>query len=596
LSSSELRCLIDQTVPTDFPRDPHSLRAIIGHARLTTNGYQGIRYNNQPVHSSGVVGVHNGIIVNVAALWRDHPELSRHTDVDTEVFMALLGQRLGQGETLPEALSAVYAEIEGSASVALLFEAIEQLVLATNTGSLYVCRALDGLACIFASEEAFLASLMKSKPLAAAVGEHQIRQVPVGTAVAIDLKSLDMREFPLSQGQPARGPEILSGAQSVKVFDSILAEDEARGNIRRCTRCILPETMPHIDFDEQGVCNFCRFHKPIEYRGVEAMRQAMSAFGTGGRADCIVAFSGGRDSCYSLHYLTKELGLKCIAYTYDWGMVNDLARRNQARVIGKLGVDQVIISADIKRKRRNIRLNVEAWLRKPDLGLVPLFMAGDKHFFYYANLLKKETGIHNSVWAENQLERTNFKVGFCNISSGNKKERIYKISSMDRAKLVFYYGINFIKNPSYINVSLFDTVTSYISYYVINHDYLWFYDFIPWDEETINNMLLGEYDWELNPGFSSTWRIGDGTAPFYNFIYHTVAGFTEFDTFRSNQIRQGVLTRERALELVAQENVPNYQGIMEYCQLIGVDFDYALSVINSMPKRYITCPEYSRHQ
>ena len=31
----------------------------------------------------------------------------------------------------------------------------------------------------------------------------------------------------------------------------------------------------------------------------------------------------------------------------------------------------------------------------------------------------------------------------------------------------------------------------------------------------------------------------DGTAGFYNYVYHTVAGFTEHDTFRSNQIREG---------------------------------------------------------
>lgn len=43
---------------------------------------------------------------------------------------------------------------------------------------------------------------------------------------------------------------------------------------------------------------------------------------------------------------------------------------------------------------------------------------------------------------------------------------------------------------------------------------------------------------------NTTWRIGDGTAAFYNYVYYTVAGFTEHDTFRSNQIREGQMTRE----------------------------------------------------
>ena len=94
-----------------------------------------------------------------------------------------------------------------------------------------------------------------------------------------------------------------------------------------------------------------------------------------------------------LHYVAKVLGMKPIAYTYDWGMVTDLARRNISRMCGELGVEHILISADIRKKRENIRKNVSAWLRKPDLGTIPLFMAGDKQFFYYANLLRKQMNI-----------------------------------------------------------------------------------------------------------------------------------------------------------------------------------------------------------
>ena len=51
--------------------------------------------------------------------------------------------------------------------------------------------------------------------------------------------------------------------------------------------------------------------------------------------------------------------------------------------------------------------------------------------------------------------------------------------------------------------------------------------------------MLDSYGWERAVDTSSTWRLGDATAPFYNYIYYTVAGFTEHDTFRSNQIREG---------------------------------------------------------
>jgi glucosamine--fructose-6-phosphate aminotransferase (isomerizing) len=41
---------------------------------------------------------------------------------------------------------------------------------------------------------------------------------------------------------------------------------------------------------------------------------------------------------------------------------------------GQLGVENILVSADIKKKRDNIRKNVEAWLKQPALGMIPLFM------------------------------------------------------------------------------------------------------------------------------------------------------------------------------------------------------------------------------
>jgi glucosamine--fructose-6-phosphate aminotransferase (isomerizing) len=63
-------------------------------------------------------------------------------------------------------------------------------------------------------------------------------------------------------------------------------------------------------------------------------------------------------------------------------------------------------------------------------------------------------------------------------------------------------------------------------------------------------------------------------------------GFTEHDTFRSNQIREGQVTREEALKLVADENRPRYQNIRWYLDTLGMDFTEVVKVINKIPKLY----------
>ena len=34
-----------------------------------------------------------------------------------------------------------------------------------------------------------------------------------------------------------------------------------KNNLRRCTKCTLPETHETIMFDEEGICNICRLHE-----------------------------------------------------------------------------------------------------------------------------------------------------------------------------------------------------------------------------------------------------------------------------------------------------------------------------------------------
>jgi glutamine---fructose-6-phosphate transaminase (isomerizing) len=262
-------------------------------------------------------------------------------------------------------------------------------------------------------------------------------------------------------------------------------------------------------------------------------------------------------------------------------MITDLGRRNQARLCGKLGVEHILVSADINQKRSYIRKNVLAWLKRPQLGTVPLFMAGDKQYFYFANQMRRQLGLDLIVLAANPLEETFFKFGFCGLPPSLTRPTLG-----EQFKLASFYGREFILNPAYINTSLADTLWAFASYYTIPHNYLRFFKYLPWDEKIINSMMHEYYDWEVATDTKTTWRIGDGTAAFYNYIYFSIAGFSENDTFRSNQIREGVLSRADALNIVSRDNQPRFESIQWYCDSIGIDMADALGRINQTPKLY----------
>ncbi|MCU0373626.1 MAG: hypothetical protein MUE56_10345 [Ignavibacteria bacterium] len=350
----------------------------------------------------------------------------------------------------------------------------------------------------------------------------------------------------------------------------------------------MPETFPYIEFDENGICNYCRNYHTLKVKGEEQIKSLVRNYVLdNSRPNVIIGLSGGRDSCFTLHYAKNVLGLNPLAYSYDWGMLTDLARRNQSRMCAKLGIEHILISADIRKKREYIRKNVTAWLNKPDLGLIPLFMAGDKQYFYYANRLLKEYKIDLILFGENLLETTFFKYGFCKIKPNFEyKEKSFTISRMDKFRMMLYYSKAYLRNPLYINSSIFDSLTAFQSFYYIPHTYHNLFGYVKWDEEKILNTLRNEYDWETDPGTHSTWRIGDGTAAFYNYIYYIAAGFSENDTFRSNQIREGSINREKALKLSIIENKPRWDSMKWYCDTIGIDFNNAVYRINIIPKLY----------
>ncbi|MDX9943591.1 MAG: hypothetical protein RBS35_02240 [Azonexus sp.] len=552
--------------------------SIIGHSRLVTNGTQGVDDNNQPVASRHCVGVHNGIVVNDNDVWRKHPDITREHEVDTEVIYRLIDKFREAGSIWQAAIAQTYAELEGEANIAFIQDSDPVFAAATNVGSAYFVEVREAGVFLFASEAHFLRRLLASPPIRkAASGNNHVVQLKPGTGIIVDTETLEQKTFLLSD-QPV-------GAQPLTPRKSMVDRSPRRVSLRRCTQCILPHTFPFITFDEHGVCSICQEARPVSGDSLHTLEQRIAPYRRAdGAPDCIVALSGGRDSCYGLHVIKKELGLNPVAYTYDWAMVTDEARRNCAKVCGQLGVEHIIRSADILAKRRNIRMNVEAWLRRPELGMIPLFMAGDKQFFHYATQVSKQTEIPLVIFCGgNNLEITRFKTGFCGVKDQSTNTMV-GLDNRGKLKLLAYYAKNYLLNPAYLNRSIFDTLFAFYSTYVGRQDFLYLYRYYPWDEKAIETTLRDQYGWEGSGDSKSTWRIGDGTASFYNYIYHTVAGFSEHDTFRSNQIRAGLITRSQALELAAAENRPRYESMREYAQLVGFNLDEALTVINQIPK------------
>lgn len=128
-----------------------------------------------------------------------------------------------------------------------------------------------------------------------------------------------------------------------------------------CNRCILPDSIPNISFDNNGTCNFCNEYErqePVrtkvyyEAREREFIRLIKRDSRRDGY-DCICLYSGGKDSTYMLFNLVNKYKLKVLAFTLDHGFLPRETFFNIQKVLSKLNLDSIIF-----RPSQELRMTV----------------------------------------------------------------------------------------------------------------------------------------------------------------------------------------------------------------------------------------------
>lgn len=139
-------------------------------------------------------------------------------------------------------------------------------------------------------------------------------------------------------------------------------------SLTKCNKCLLPETYETIEFDTAGTCNVCRGKEyrdeKIDWTTRKAMLDSLVEEHRGKHDyDCIVSFSGGKDSTYTLLYLVKHYKLKPLVVQFDHGFMRDTLKQNNIRTFKRLGVDVLSFTPNWKLVKR---LMLEALRRKGD--------------------------------------------------------------------------------------------------------------------------------------------------------------------------------------------------------------------------------------
>jgi len=124
-----------------------------------------------------------------------------------------------------------------------------------------------------------------------------------------------------------------------------------------CKTCLIPHTNESAVFDKSGVCSVCH---QIQYKKKnidwasrsEELDELLERHRGKYDYDCIVPFSGGKDSTFTLWYLVTQKKLKCLVVSFDHGFYRPNHIENRNRTLKKLGQDFIQFTPNWKLVRQ----------------------------------------------------------------------------------------------------------------------------------------------------------------------------------------------------------------------------------------------------
>lgn len=334
-------------------------------------------------------------------------------------------------------------------------------------------------------------------------------------------------------------------------------------NIRYCTRCCLPETVEGITFDELGICTACqsseqKMHidwkkREIELRKIleEAKEKAKSNY------DCILPISGGKDSFFQAHVLTKVYGMKPLAVTFSHNWFSETGYYNLQRCLEVFDLDHIMFTPNRKLVNKIARKSLEmigdtCWTCHAGVGAFPLHIACkfDIPLLVYGESIAEDSGRASYFEPVRKFDREYFtkvsakvepKDMVCEYLS-QKDLYPFEVPSAEECEAKGVFGIHLG-------------------------------DFIFWDEERQTEFVRDEYGWketEIEGAYKGYKSAECVMAGMHDFTCYLKRGYGRATHQASVDIRKGLLTRDEGLKLSAQIDPIRPEALDYYLESTGM--------------------------
>lgn len=317
----------------------------------------------------------------------------------------------------------------------------------------------------------------------------------------------------------------------------------------------MPESNEGIKYDEMGICQACQSaEQKIHIDWVERERELRAILdrykAMGNDYDCLVPISGGKDSTFQLHVITKVYGLKALAVTFSHNWFSEAGRYNLQNAVEKFKVDHIVFTPNRDLVNRLARKSLKAigdscWHCHSGVGAFPLQVAVK----YKIPLL---------IWGESIAEVSG-RATHKNPMIKFDRNYFTKVSAKLHAEEMAGDDIDLREMAPFLLPSAEELERLGVMGIHLG-------DYIFWDDERQMEFVRDEYGWREDHV--------EGTYKCYKSVECKMAGVHDYTKFlkrgfgrgtdhASVDLRAGLMTRDEAFEL-AKKHDSERPGALDY--------------------------------
>lgn len=341
--------------------------------------------------------------------------------------------------------------------------------------------------------------------------------------------------------------------------------------LKRCTKCTLPITCETIIFDDDGVCNIChnwQQKSQIDWMKrkedfLEIVREAKSAHYP---YDCIVPYSGGKDSTFTLWSIVKQFGMRPLVVSFDHSFYRPKTLENRLKTFRKLGVEVLSFTPNWHIVKK---LMLEALIRRGDFCWH--CHAG---VFSYPVQIAIKFGVPLVIWGEGGGEyEAYFKYQEQEETDEWKFNRRI-VLGMRAEDMAGFIGVELRELQPYIYPTLSEMKEKKIRNIPLGN-------YISWDVKKHVEIIKKELDWQEDviesgyPGETTYEKIECIFTGVRDYLKYLKRGYSRLTHLTSLDIRHGRMSRQEAMKHINEEakKPASLQLLLEYLELTEEQFN-----------------------